>query len=86
MEEVPKKLYVAYRTSQNVVCMEVKTQKVVLYLKLNPKEILNPPNIVRDVTNIGHFGTGNLEVTVKGINSLEIAKRFIALAYQKVGG
>lgn len=86
MEEVPKKLYVAYRTSQNIVCMEVKTQKVVLYLKLNPKEVSNPPNIARDVSNIGHFGTGNFEVTIKGINSLEVAKKFITLAYQKVGG
>ncbi|HEX3145921.1 MAG TPA: DUF5655 domain-containing protein, partial [Pyrinomonadaceae bacterium] len=86
MEEVPKKLYVAYRTSQNIVCMEIKIQKVVLYLKLNPKEIANPPNIARDVSNIGHFGTGNFEITVKGVNSLEVAKKFITLAYEKVGG
>ncbi len=26
MEEAPKKLYVAYRTSQNIVCMEVQKQ------------------------------------------------------------
>ena len=86
MEEVPKKLYVAYRTSQNIVCMEVKRQKVLLYLKLNPKEITNPPNIARDVSDIGHFGTGNLEVTVKAIDDLEVAKKFIKLAYEKVGG
>lgn len=86
MEEVPKKLYVAYRTSQNIVCMEVKTQKVVLYLKLNPKEITSIPNIARDVSDIGHFGTGNLEITVKGGNDLEVAKKFINLAYQKIGG
>ena len=86
MEEVPKKLYVAYRTSKNIVCMEVKMQKVVLYLKLNPKEITSIPSIARDVSDIGHFGTGNLEITVKAGNDLEVAKKFINLAYQKVGG
>ena len=32
MEEVPKKFYIAYRTSQNIVCMEVKQNKIILYL------------------------------------------------------
>lgn len=86
MEETPKKLYVAYKISQNIVCMEVKTQKVTLWLKLNPKEIDNPPPIARDVSGIGHYGTGDFEVTVKSETDLEIAKEFVRMAYQKVGG
>ncbi len=86
MEEVPKKLYVAYKISQNIVCMEVKTQKILLYLKLNPKEISNPPNIARDVSSIGHFGTGDFEITVTSASHLPVAKEFINIAYQKIGG
>ena len=37
IEVAPKKFYVAYKTSQNIVCMEVKQQRVILYLKLDPK-------------------------------------------------
>ncbi len=66
--------------------MEVKTQKVILYLKLNPKEIVSPPKIARDVSAIGHFGTGDFELTLKAVTDLDSAKEFITLAYQKVGG
>jgi predicted transport protein len=86
MEEVPKKFYVAYKISQNIVCMEVKKQKVILYLKLNPKELKSLPDIARDVSNIGHYGTGDLELTVNSVEDIEIAKDYIVNAYKKVGG
>ena len=37
IQEAPKKFYVVYKLSQNIVCMEVKKKNVVLYLKLEPK-------------------------------------------------
>lgn len=86
IEEVPKKLYVVYKISQNIVCMEVRKQKVTLYLKVNPKEIPGPPGISRDVSNIGHYGTGDLEITLKSQDDFEAAMPFIEKAYQKVGG
>jgi predicted transport protein len=86
MEEAPRKNYIAYRTSQNIVCMEVQQQRVILYLKLNPKEVSNPPGISRDVSTIGHYGTGDFELTLKTFEDLETAKPFIERAYQKVGG
>jgi len=86
MEETPKKFYIAYKISQNIVCVEVKKQKIILYLKLNPREIENAPSISRDVSEIGHYGTGDFQLTVTSDNDIEIAKEFINLAYQKVGG
>ena len=70
MEEVPKKFYVAYKISQNIVCMEVKKHKIILYLKLNPKDIANLPSIARDVSDIGHYGTADLEITVASAKDL----------------
>ncbi len=86
MEESPKKFYVAYRISQNIVCMEVMKQQVVLYVKLKPKEIGPLPPIARDTIDIGHYGTGDLELTLKNIEDLEIAKPFIEAAYKRAGG
>ena len=99
MDESPRKFYVAYKISQNIVCMELQKQRVLLYLKLNPSSIdLNEENI-RDVSSIGHYGTGNLEVSLKSIeeievidlllsryNNIEVIKPLIIMAYQKVGG
>ena len=85
VEEVPKKYYVAYRISQNIVCVEFQRQRVILYLKLNPADFSELPKIARDVREIGHYGTGDLEMTIKSTDDLEIAKPFIEKAYQKVG-
>jgi predicted transport protein len=86
MEEAPKKLYIAYRTTQNIVCVEPQKQKVLLFLKLNPGKHKGPPGISRDMREIGHFGTGDLEITVKSLKDLELAKPFMQLAYDQVGG
>lgn len=86
IEEAPKKLYVAYRISQNIVCMEVRKKHLALYLKLDPREVSGPPGISRDVSRIGHFGTGDLEIIVKSPADLEASKPFLELAYRRVGG
>ena len=86
IEEAPKKLYVAYRTTQNIVYMEVQKQKVYLYLKLNPKTNKGPPGLSRDVSDIGHFGTGDLEVTIRSMQDLEATKPWILKAYDALGG
>lgn len=86
IEEIPKKFYVAYRISQNIVCMEIQKQKILLYLKLDPKKHQGPKDISRDVSEIGHFGTGDLEISVRSAADLDAAKPFIRLAYQAVGG
>lgn len=86
IEEAPKKHYVAYRTSQNIVCMEVQANRLLLFVKLNPKEVPNAPRNSRDVSSIGHFGTGDFELSVKTPEDLEIAKPYVQLAYNKIGG
>jgi predicted transport protein len=86
IKEVPKKNYIAYKITQNIVCMEIQTQRVLLHLKLDPKQIANPPAISRDMTGKGHYGTGDFEISIKSIADLEVAKPFIEMAYQKLGG
>jgi len=86
IEEAPKKHYIAYRTSQNIVCMEIQKQRVILFLKLDPEQIDKLPGNARDVSSIGHFGTGDLELKINSLEDLEIAMPYIQSAYQKIGG
>ena len=66
--------------------MEIQHQKVTLFLKLDPKKVQGPPGMSRDVSNIGHFGTGDLEVTLKTAADVEAVKPFVRMAYEKMGG
>ncbi|MBE0508154.1 MAG: hypothetical protein IBX50_15805 [Marinospirillum sp.] len=86
IEEVPKKFYVAYKISQNIACMEVKGKNIKLFLKLKPSDIPSGTPNYRDVTSIGHYGTGDVEFTVVNEVEFEQVKQFITLAYNKVGG
>lgn len=86
IEEVPKKLYVAYKASQNIVCMEAKSKTIKLFVKLKPSDVSEPPTTYRDVSNIGHYGTGDVEFTISSIEEFDEIKSFIELAYNKVGG
>ncbi len=86
IEETPKKYYIAYKTTQNFVCIETQKKKLVLFLKLNPDEIRELPKQARDVRNIGHFGTGDLELTIKTLTDFEETKELLNLSLQNIGG
>lgn len=83
---MPKKNYIAYKTSQNFVCLQTYKKKLTLYLKLNPDEVKPMPNQGRDVREIGHFGTGDFELTIKDLKDFEETKYLINEAYKNIGG
>ena len=84
--EAPKKYYIAYKLTQNFVCMEIKKSKVLLYLKLDPGQVGELPRNARDVREIGHYGTGDLEVTVTSADDVDSAQALVRLAFERVGG
>jgi predicted transport protein len=86
IEEVPKKFYIAYKLTQNFVCMEVQKKKVLLHLKLVPDDVQEMPKNARDMREVGHFGTGDFEVTVNTPEQLEEARELIRMSFEKVGG
>ena len=78
------RFYVAFRRIKNFACVEVKTSLnlVRLYLKIDPDSIALEEGFTRDVRKIGHFGTGDLEVTLKSHDDLERAKPLIVRSYE----
>ncbi|MCB0046206.1 MAG: hypothetical protein KDD92_12320 [Caldilineaceae bacterium] len=86
IEEAPKKFYVAYKTTQNLVCMEPHGRNIKLFVKLRADEIDSPPPFYRDVSQIGHSGTGDAEFIVSSEEEFERVKLFIEAAYNKIGG
>ncbi len=84
VEESPKKFYVAYKVTQNFVCMEVKKNKVILYLKLDAAEVKTLPKNARDVRDIGHYGTGDFELTLKTPEEADSAHEYIKLSFERV--
>jgi predicted transport protein len=76
------KLYVAFKRIKNFASIIVQKNKLILMLSLNPQNINPLPSNARDVTSIGHWGTGNLEITINGQEDFEQAKPLILMAYE----
>jgi predicted transport protein len=78
------KQYVAFRRLKNFACVEVHPQamKLLVYIKINPDDVVLEPGFTRDVRKIGHFGTGDLEITITSAESLERAKPLVMASYE----
>jgi len=76
------KFYAAYSLVRNFVCVEaISTQdKLLVYLKLHEEQFLNSKIKYRDVSKIGHYGTGNTEFTIKTLEEVEQLKPYIKLS------
>jgi predicted transport protein len=85
IEEVPKKFYIAYKASQNFVCLQTAKNKLTLFLKIEPKDVKPMPANGRDVSEIGHYGTGNFELIIRSPEDFEASKDFIKWALRNVG-
>ena len=86
-DDVTKKtlrFYFAFRRIKNFACVEVKTGLNLLrvYLKIDPDTLELEEGFTRDVRGVGHFGTGDLEVTIKSHEDLERAKPLLLRSYE----
>ncbi|MDW3983278.1 DUF5655 domain-containing protein [Staphylococcus saprophyticus] len=77
------KFYIAFKRIKNFVCIEVlpSQNKILLYIKVNLDSVKLEKGFTRDVTNIGHYGTGNLSITIKDNNDFEKTKPYILESY-----
>lgn len=77
------KYYIAFKRIKNFACVEVHPQnkKILIYVKIDPDQIKIEEGFTRDVRTIGHFGTGDLEITMRSYEDLEKAKNLIQQSY-----
>lgn len=77
------KLYSAFKKIKNITCVEIFKDKLLLFIKLDAKSVNFEEGFSRNVANIGHWGTGDVEVSVKNTDDLEKAKPLIERAYNE---
>ena len=78
------KLYLAYKKVQNMVCIEIYNKQIILFLKLNPETVELENGFTRDMRSIGHYGTGDLQITIKNAADFEKAKPLLQRAYNEI--
>jgi predicted transport protein len=78
------KFYFAFRRIKNFACIEIHPQskRILVYVKVDPASIQLEKGFTRDVHAIGHYGTGDLEITLQNNEDLERAKVLLLKSYE----
>ena len=80
----PMKFYFAFKRLKNFACLELraKMKTLLLYVKVDPNSLALEEGFTRDVREIGHFGTGDLEICVRSMEDFERAKPLLLKSYE----
>ncbi len=76
-----QKLYIAFKRLRNFATVVSWKSKLILYLHLDPSTIDLVPGFVRDVRGVGHWGTGDVEVTLLEKDDVARVSHLIEAAY-----
>ncbi|WP_345279793.1 DUF5655 domain-containing protein [Streptomyces gulbargensis] len=79
--KVVRKQYDAYQRLRNFACVTGRQDKLLVYLKAAPVDVDLVPGFTRDVTGLGHHGTGDLEVQLRSEKDVERALELFRQAY-----
>ncbi|MEY3123578.1 MAG: hypothetical protein RLZZ573_98 [Pseudomonadota bacterium] len=80
------RLYAAFKRLKNFATVVLHRKNcLLLYLHVDPATALPVLPNARDVTHIGHWGTGNLEVPITSQADLDAVKPFINAAHEGRG-
>lgn len=76
-------LYVAFTRLKNFACLVPMKGWFKVYLHLSPDSIHLEKGFSRDVRNIGHWATGDLEISLRTLTDLDKLKPLLERAYQE---
>jgi predicted transport protein len=79
--ETPRKLYVAYRHGKNFCEVEVQKKTLKVYIDVPYEELEEQPSISRDLSNVGHWGTGSSLFMVRTHDDVHLVMKAIFQSY-----
>ncbi|NCC71054.1 hypothetical protein EOM09_05725 [bacterium] len=81
IDVVPKKHYIAFKIEKNFVDILPQKNKIKLWLNLSKGKLKDINSITRDVSNVGHWGNGDYEISFSKSNELPIIISLIKQSY-----
>jgi uncharacterized protein with ParB-like and HNH nuclease domain/predicted transport protein len=80
------KLYVAYKAETNFVDVIPQAKRLCLSLNIEFSEISDPKGLCKDVSNLGRWGNGDVEVSLYSIDELPYVLGLVRQALEKQMG
>lgn len=77
------KLYVAYKAETNFVDVVPQAKRLLLVLNIGIAELDDPRGLCRDISNIGRWGNGDVEVGLASLDDLPYVMGLIRQAFDR---
>ena len=83
IEVIPKKKYIAFKAERNFIDILPQKNKIKFWLNLTKGQLKDIDSIARDVSNVGHWGNGDYEVSFSNSEELPVLLSLIKQSYEK---
>ena len=83
VREEYKKFYIAYKATTNFVDIGPQKSRLRLSLNLQFDDINDPKGLCKDVTSLGHWGNGDVEVSFSSLNQIDDVMFLVRQAFKK---
>ncbi len=81
VQQKPLKLYTAFRRLKNFACVIAYPNRLLITLKLDPATVALEAGFSRDVSQVGHWGTGDVELCLFSAADLQKAQALLERSY-----
>ena len=71
IQVIANKQYIAFRKSRNIVCMNIQKKQIRMWIGAKFGTLDDAKGLAIDVSNTGHWGTGDYEINVNSDKDLE---------------
>jgi uncharacterized protein with ParB-like and HNH nuclease domain/predicted transport protein len=76
-----KKLYIAYKVDTNFVDIVFQKSRLRLSVNMKYKDVIDPKEICRDISNVGRWGNGEVELFLDSLEYLDDVMAIIEQAF-----
>lgn len=83
VREECKKLYIAYKTSTNFVDIVPQARQLRLSLNMKFSEIHDPKGLCKDISDVGRWGNGDVEIGLASPDQLDDVMDLIRQSFEK---
>jgi predicted transport protein len=83
VREEPKAKYIAYKTTTNFVDINPQKSRLRIWINMNFEEVDDPRSICRDVSEVGHYGNGEVEFGIGSYDEIEYGMNLIRQSFEK---
>ena len=77
-----KKLYVAYKLDTNFVDIVFQKQRLRISVNMKFSEVIDPNGICRDITGIGRWGNGDVELYMEHTSDVDQIMEIVEQSYR----